>query len=560
MKKIFVFIAFCLMAIPTMAIQVNAGGLRDLFDKNNLWNANNVSISGSINGSDVKVLREWMRDFRTLDLSECKIVAGGDPYYENYTTEEDVIGSYMFGDRPVKKLVLPKTLKKIGDYAISFCGEEIDFPSSLTWVGDNAFTENNFVKLHIPATLTHIGNGAFNGNIALEQVTIDADNPEYVMDGQYLYTRDHTRLLAFWGSIASRSDSFTILPQVKIIDNKAFNYHRTNQIVLNDGLEYIGEEAFKLAVSNGLSQQELVIPNSVTYIGAGAFAEANISSVIISDNVERLGDKAFAGCGVFYIHLPSKLKYLGQQALQNNSVFNLELPNGLEFIGKLALASTRRKRLVIPQSVKTIEEQAFSYALTDTFDIQAPLDSIPQRAFEGCQSIRQVVLPPTIKKIGVSAFSNCREMEDCKLPEGLEEIREWAFADCRHMMEWHIPSTVCKIELGAFSGDNMWGKVYIYAKEPPAETHEWAFRSWKMSESVLFVPTGCLEKYRHVAPWSDFGDIREFEPTSVSKLSYQEKGQNMFIYTLSGQRITSATRGLQIIKTPDGKTKKLVVR
>ena len=560
MKKIFVFIACCWMAIPTMAIPVNAGGLRDLFDKDNLWNAERVSISGSINGSDVKVLREWMRDFRTLDLSECKIVAGGEPYYENYTTEDDVIGSYMFGDRPVKKLVLPKTLKKIGNYAISFCGEEIDFPSSLTWVGDHAFTENNFVKLHIPATLTHIGNGAFNGNITLDQVTIDAENPEYVMDGQYLYTRDHTRLLALFCPIDSRSDSFTILPQVKIIDDKAFNYHRTNQIVLNDGLEYIGEEAFKLAVSNGPSQQELVIPNSVTYIGAGAFAEANISSVTISDHVERLGDYAFAGCGIFYIHLPSKLKYLGQKALMNNPVFNLELPDGLEFIGKLALGSTRKQHLVIPKSVKTIEEQAFSYALTDTFDIQALLDYIPKQAFEGCQSVRQVVLPPTIKKIGESAFSNCREMEDCKLPEGLEEIGEWAFADCRHMMEWHIPATVCKIEQGAFSGDNMWGKVYLYAKEPPAETHEWAFRSWRMSESVLFVPTGCLEKYQHVVPWSDFGAIREFEPTSVNKPSYQEKGRNVLIYNLSGQRITPATQGLQIIVTPDGMTKKWVVR
>jgi hypothetical protein len=50
-------------------------------------------------------------------------VAVGEPYYEDYTTEDDVIGTYMFADKEFKSLVLPNTLKKIGDYAITYCGD-----------------------------------------------------------------------------------------------------------------------------------------------------------------------------------------------------------------------------------------------------------------------------------------------------------------------------------------------------------------------------------------------------------------------------------------------------
>ena len=104
-------------------------------------------MKGRINGSDVKVLRKWANPQRVLNLADCRIVAGGDPYYEDYTTEDDVIGSYMFADKEFKSLVLPNTLKKIGDYAITFCGDSITLPSTLEWIGDHAFTNNFFKKL-----------------------------------------------------------------------------------------------------------------------------------------------------------------------------------------------------------------------------------------------------------------------------------------------------------------------------------------------------------------------------------------------------------------------------
>lgn len=202
-------------------LNLKAGQLKNLFKTYELDHERDLTLIGSINGSDLKVLRDWAGDSRTLDLGECRIVAGGEPYYEDYTTENDVLGSYLFGDKEFKRLVLPWTLKKIGDYAISFCGDSINLPSSLTWLGDYAFVNNNFKKLHLPASLEHIGNAALNGNISLADVTLDANNPYFVLEDGYLYTRDHSRLLSYFDKISTRTETFTIRPEVRTIDDKA---------------------------------------------------------------------------------------------------------------------------------------------------------------------------------------------------------------------------------------------------------------------------------------------------------------------------------------------------
>lgn len=556
------FFTCCLLiaALPIHAgktLTVTAGNLQALYNTQELKYENDLTLKGTINGTDIKLLRTWASENRTLDLKDCRIVAGGEPYYGKYKTEDDVIGSYMFGDKEFKKLVLPKTLKKIGNHALSFCGETIDFPETLTWLGDHAFTHNNFKQLHIPATLVHIGNGALNGNITLKDVTIDENHPEFVLENGYLYSRDHTRLLSYFDEISTRAESFTIRSEVKVIDDKAFNYHRTYNITLNEGLEYIGEEAFKYALNNiAPHQKKLVIPNSVTYIGASAFDNCYMDEVIISDNVEELLDYTFATCFIDLIHLPAKLKHIGRGALSNNSMYNLVLPEGLQTIGEYGITGCFVKKLVVPKSVRRIEPFSFADVFADTFDIQAPLDSIPEAAFYNCESVEKLILPKTLKRIGKSAFYACYRLKDCHLPDGLEEIGSWALAGADNMKEWHIPASVKKMDWAAFAVPNFTSHtVYMYAKEPPVDTHLQVFYYWTMENSVLYVPQGCLDKYQYTAPWSYFGAIREFEPTGINPSLHSKESQPSRSFDLQGHPALPGSHGIVIEQTPDGARK-----
>ena len=84
-----------------------AGTLPSKISENQKYLITNLKIVGKINGTDLKFIRQMAgRDFNRkktdgklsiLDLSEAKIVAGGDAYVrfsEDYYTSNDKLGDY----------------------------------------------------------------------------------------------------------------------------------------------------------------------------------------------------------------------------------------------------------------------------------------------------------------------------------------------------------------------------------------------------------------------------------------------------------------------------------
>lgn len=562
-RNIIICLLFCTTWVYGGNLQVTPGQLQELVNQNGMQNDKNLILSGSINGTDIKFLRNWLGNngSRSLNLADCRIVAGGEAYYNDYHTEDDVIGDSMFCNNDLKSLILPTTLKKIGNYALSFCGGTIEFPASLTWIGDHAFTQNMFTHLHIPATLTHIGNGAFNGYIGLE-LTIDENHPEFVMEDGFLYTRNHARLLGYYAAIGTKLEKLVFGSETRIIDDRALNSHRANSVKFNEGLESIGEEAFNYVLENG--QEKLVIPNSVTHVGARAFNNCRINTLILSDNIERVEAEAFYSYNYKRIHLPNNLKWVGYRAFVNSEVINNEnLPEGLETVEEGGFMGLRCSKLTIPKSLKNMGKEAFrGLSLTETLDIQAELENIPERAFYSCQSLQKIILPPTVKRIGKSAFYQCHNLKSCRLPEGLEEIGEWAFAEAHFMSEWHIPASVKRIESKAFYVFNhTFHDLYMYSQKPPVETDPQAFYYWDMSLSVLYVPQGCIDNYKNLEPWCNFSNICEFDATDINGIqNSRHTSQPETHFSIDGRLTNSSTKGLHIIKHQDGQIKKVIVK
>ena len=79
----------------------------------------NLTVTGYINGTDVKFIREQInnRQLSHLDLSDANIVAGGDAFYTNingysYKIEEDnVIYEYMFVSEKNEIFIIAKNNK-----------------------------------------------------------------------------------------------------------------------------------------------------------------------------------------------------------------------------------------------------------------------------------------------------------------------------------------------------------------------------------------------------------------------------------------------------------------
>ena len=149
----------------------------------------NLKIVGKINGTDLKFIREMAgRDFNgektdgklsILDLSEAKIVAGGDAYVrygDNYYTSNDKLGDWAFyGCSGLTSLTIPSGVTSIGDKAFRGCSRltSLTIPSGVTSIGDWAFSGcSGLTSLTIPSSVTSIGNYAFYGCSGLTSLTL----------------------------------------------------------------------------------------------------------------------------------------------------------------------------------------------------------------------------------------------------------------------------------------------------------------------------------------------------------------------------------------------------
>ena len=110
-----------------------AGTLPDRIGSSKKYKITNLKLVGEINGTDWKMIREMAgRDYSgkdtegklsVLDLSEAKIVNGGDEYYDHGgCTSNDQMGFYAFYNcSRLTSLTLPAGITSIGEYAFRGC-------------------------------------------------------------------------------------------------------------------------------------------------------------------------------------------------------------------------------------------------------------------------------------------------------------------------------------------------------------------------------------------------------------------------------------------------------
>ena len=167
-----------------------AGTLPNKIGNSRKYKITNLKLVGEINGTDWKMIREMAgRDYwgdktdgnlSVLDLSEAKIVEGGD-YYNNYYsyTSNDSIGRYAFSDcSGLTSLNLPAGITSIGFCAFYGCSglTSLPLPAGITSISDNAFYDcSGLTSLNLPASITTIGRKAFEGCSGLTSIYVYAE-------------------------------------------------------------------------------------------------------------------------------------------------------------------------------------------------------------------------------------------------------------------------------------------------------------------------------------------------------------------------------------------------
>ena len=259
-----------------------AGTLPDRIASSKKYKITNLKLVGEINGTDWNMIREMAgRNYQesstegnlsVLDLSEAKIVAGGDYYYydnlfnNKVYTSNDEIGEYAFAYcSGLTSLTLPVGITSIGEFAFSGCSglTSLTLPAGITSIGEYAFYGcSGLTSLNLPAGITEIGESTFSDCSGLTSLTL----PDGITS---------IGISAFSG--CSRLTSLTLPAGITSIGEFAFSYCSglTSIYVYAEKVPRIGRYAFE-----GCASRKCTL-----YVPKGTYADYRSSNFGYFENI-----------------------------------------------------------------------------------------------------------------------------------------------------------------------------------------------------------------------------------------------------------------------------------
>ena len=546
-----------------------AGTLPDRISSSKMYKITNLKIIGEINGTDLSMIREMAGGnysdgkLSVLDLSEAKIVEGGDSYYVNdlhnyYSTSNDVIGSFAFqGCRRLTSLTLPAGITSICEGAFWGCREltSLTLPAGITWIEFSAFdgcSGLKEVRFCINDNLdTYLTKGQTPWSVLMGKQPTVANPYKKVNCGIKYYIND------------KEITSIEIPSNVTTLSNYVFQgCSGLTSLTLPAGITEIGDYAFWGC--SGLTS--LNLPAGITEIGEGTFYGCSgLTSLNLPAGITWIGYEAFSGCsGLTSLNLPAGITSIGWKAFEGCSgLTSLNLPAGITEIGSSAFEGcSGLTSLNLPAGITEIGNDTFSgcRGLT-SLTLPAGITEIGDGAFGGCRGLTSLNLPAGITKIGDYAFGSCRGLTSLTLPAGITEIGKGAFDYCSGLTSLNLPAGITKIGDGAFRGCSGLTSIYVYAEKVPEKGYRYdVFERVDAKKCTLYVPMGTYDDYRLSYFGHYFENIVEFDATGIDKTTTSTDVEEVARYSVNGQRLSAPTKGLNIVKYSDGSVKKVAVQ
>lgn len=388
------------------------------------------------------------------------------------------IGASAFeGCSSLSSVELPNTVEIVQSSAFSNCKnlETVFLAESVTMIGAFAFYDCNSLRsINIPASIIEIGEFAFNG-CGLKDFRFWAPKIEKI--GEFAFSNVNVVEIVLPPTIETCSCAFGWVnlkkgaypdkfDQTPIYSNTGIIIAYPVESVIIDKVGIYTPDGDGLLYAWKDFPGEFVVPETVLYIGNGAFYDCDyLTSVVIPESVEKIGSFAFKQCdNLTAVNIPNSVIELGGAAFSqcdlhsvslgsslhkidnftfdyNYNLKSIEIPNSVTEIGIDAFACDESlTSIVLPNALTTLDGAAF-YGCSALRDVRfgGSIESIGDATFRGC-NLEEVVLPPSVTSVGAYAFANNERLKTVKIGHGISEIGENAFSGCSNIENIYIAS------------------------------------------------------------------------------------------------------------------------
>ena len=209
------------------------------------------------------------------------------------------------------------------------------------------------------------------------------------------------------------------------------------------------------------------------------------------------------------------------------------------------------------------------------------MTSIGTYAFKGCTGLTSITLGSGLTSVGNNAFKDCSKIETLKI--NCKEVGNW-FADRKGVVKTfnlgdevttigessfegfsalthiYMGSGMKTIGAKAFANCDILEDVYCAAVRYPSITTD-AFENSYVDYVILHVPARSVNQYKAHEVWGKFMDVVALtdDELAINNITLNDTDVKD-VFDLSGSRINQLKRGVNIIRTQDGKTMKVWVK
>ena len=393
------------------------------------------------------------------------------------------VTGYSGTDREtVTKLSIPETVSGIAVTRIensAFSGmtavSTVSIPDTVEFIGLSAFKDMVITELKLPSSIQSIRAGFLDGCENLKTITIPKSMPINAIE----YS---TYMGGGWSS--------------------TFRYSSVETFILEDGIEHVpnyltlGADAF----------QEIVIPDSVKTIGAGAFqSNLALTDFTVPEGVTEIQSDAFYDCkNLESIKLPSTLEKIGKYVFRRTAISSIALPDGLkEAQSSIFKECENLKAVTIPASMEKAEWMLCESSV-ETVTFADGMEKVPNRIAAEDAALTKVILPRSVTELGANCFEktgiteftvpkqllkaensfsesalasvsfedglqripdklfrSAKNLKTINWNDSVTEIGEYAFADCDALETAEIPDIVNIVGYSAFAYCDNLNKVHL---------------------------------------------------------------------------------------------------